>query len=78
MIFASALLVFQAPFLEDGGCFLRQSPLADLPGPNFDEGFETLVLDMDVRRRRIVMPHAHDDAKENGEDRHGVPIRGDP
>ncbi len=51
---------------------------AAFSGPNFDESFEALLLDMDVRRRMVVMPHAHDDAKEHGEDRHRVPIRGNP
>ena len=34
-------------------------------------GLEALVFDVDVRRRVVVVPHAHDDPEEDGNGWHG-------
>jgi hypothetical protein len=38
---------------------------------NVNQGLKALVLGMNVRWRMIVVPHADDDAKEDGEGWHG-------
>ena len=59
-----------APVLDDGSDFAGEFTFDDRAGFDVDEGLKALVLDMDVRRGVVVMPHAHNDAEENGEDWH--------
>ena len=63
-------LVYRTPFLDDGGDFARQITFADAASGNFDQSLKSLVCHMNVRWRMVVVPHADDDAKEDGEGWH--------
>ena len=60
----------QAPFLNDAGSLVGEPSRSDLACPNIDERLKPLVSRVDVWRRMVVVPHAHDDAKKDGEDGH--------
>lgn len=61
----------QAPFLDDGGGFLGESSFTDFASLNIYQRLESLVLDVNVGRRVIVVPHADDDAEKHRQNGHG-------
>ncbi len=54
----------QAPFLDEGGGFVWNTPLADLSDPNIHQCFEPLVLDVYMGRWMVVVPHADNDTEK--------------
>ena len=68
------VLVAQAPFLNDASRLIGESPRRNLACPNIDKRLKPLVSRVDMWRRMVVVPHAHDDAKKDGKDGHKQPF----
>jgi hypothetical protein len=58
-------LVHQTPFFDDSGDFTWHVAFAHFTCGNFYQRPKSLIFHMDVRRRMIVVPHAHDDSKKD-------------
>ncbi|MCR4305272.1 MAG: hypothetical protein NUV63_13800 [Gallionella sp.] len=57
-------LAHQAPLLHNRSHLARQVASTYSAAGNINQGLKTLIFDMYVRRRVVVVPHANDDAKE--------------
>ena len=64
------ITVPEAPFLDNHCGHFGQLSLHDLTCLNADLRNETLILDMHVRWRMVVVPHADNHAKKDRENRH--------
>ncbi len=64
------LLVTQTPLLDDCSRFLWQTPLGNFSSTDLDKGLKALIFDMYVGWRMIIVPHAHNDAEEDGNNWH--------
>ena len=64
--------VLLGPFANEAKRLSRQATLQHIPGFDFDEGFVTVIFDMDVRRPVIRVVHADLDAEEERNHRHGA------
>ena len=68
------ILMFQTPLLNNCSRFARQLTTKNLAGFDADLRHKTLILNMHMGWWMIVVPHAHDHAEENRQNRHQVPL----
>ena len=66
------ILMFQAPLPHNRCRLTRQLTTKDIARFNAHLRHKTLILNMHMGRRMIVVPHAHDHAKEDRKNRHQV------
>ena len=64
--------MLKTPFLDNRCSSFGQLSLHDLSCLNTDLRDETLIFDMHMGRRMIVVPHANNHAKKDRENRHVV------